>query len=142
PKSEQRLDGGNGNVLAEKAAEHRSLEPLPTPSSLSDGTYSKAAMLGIESGKTEAPLPGPLPTPSWWGEGSAAHTVLKMPAVVPWPEAVDGKVLLDALVHVLRRFVVLPKWVAETLALWILHTYAFELRDVTTYLGIESPEKR
>jgi putative DNA primase/helicase len=40
------------------------------------------------------------------------------------------------------RFIVLPKWASETLALWILHTYAFELRDVSTYIGIESPEKR
>jgi hypothetical protein len=36
----------------------------------------------------------------------------------------------------------LPKWAAETLALWILHTFTFHLRDVTTYIGIESPEKR
>jgi hypothetical protein len=38
--------------------------------------------------------------------------------------------------------VVLPKWGAETLALWVLHTYAFEWREVSTYIGIESPEKR
>src|SRR6267142_2216776 len=31
---------------------------------------------------------------------------------------------------------------AETLVFWILHMYAFELRDVSTYLGVESPEKR
>src|SRR5437879_4662339 len=60
----------------------------------------------------------------------------------PWPEAVDGRVLLDGLVEVLRCFVVLPKWGAETLALWILHTYAFQLRNVSTYIGIESPEKQ
>jgi putative DNA primase/helicase len=60
----------------------------------------------------------------------------------PWGEAVDGKALLDELAGLARRYVVLPKWGAETLALWILHTYAFELRDVTSYLGIESPEKR
>jgi len=53
-----------------------------------------------------------------------------------------GAELLDELAHLLRRFVVLPKWGAETLALWTLHTYAFELREVTTYVGIESPEKR
>jgi len=60
----------------------------------------------------------------------------------PWPEAVDGKVLLDALRQVLGRLLVLPRWGAETLALWVLHTYAFELREVTAYLGIESPVKR
>ncbi len=36
----------------------------------------------------------------------------------------------------------MPRWGEETLALWTLHTYAYALRDVTTYLGIESPEKR
>jgi len=60
----------------------------------------------------------------------------------PWPEPVDGKTLLDALCRVLGRFVVLPRWAKEMLALWIVHTYAFELRDITTYIGIESPEKR
>ena len=31
---------------------------------------------------------------------------------------------------------------AETLALWVVHTYAFTLREVTTYIGVVSPEKR
>ena len=31
---------------------------------------------------------------------------------------------------------------AETLALWIVHTYAFTFRQVTTYIGVVSPEKR
>src|SRR5258708_7629337 len=61
---------------------------------------------------------------------------------LPWPEPVDAKTLLALLVQLLKRFVVLPKWAAETLALWVVHTYAFHLRDVTTYIGIESPEKR
>src|SRR5258708_305920 len=60
----------------------------------------------------------------------------------PWPTAVDGASLLGELAKVLARFVVLPKWAAETLALFVVHTYAHELREVTTYLGIESPEKR
>src|SRR6516225_561445 len=40
-----------------------------------------------------------------------------------------------------RRFVVFPKWGAETFALWDLHTYAWQLREVATYIAIESPEK-
>jgi len=55
---------------------------------------------------------------------------------------VDGQQLLNYLETLLERHVVLPTWASETLALWVLHTYAFELRDVSTYLGIESPEKR
>jgi Protein of unknown function (DUF3631) len=65
-----------------------------------------------------------------------------MTKVQPWDEPVDGKALLDEIERVLKGHVVLPKWGAETLALWCVHTYAFELRDVGTYIGIESPEKR
>src|SRR5439155_20765379 len=65
-----------------------------------------------------------------------------VPEPSPWPEPVNGSVLLQRLVDLLKRFVILPRWAAETLALWIVHTYAFHLRDVTTYIGIESPEKR
>jgi len=64
------------------------------------------------------------------------------PALEPWPEPVDGNLLLSEIVQVLRLIVVLPKWAAETLALWVLHTYAFLLRNVSTYVGIESPEKQ
>jgi hypothetical protein len=42
----------------------------------------------------------------------------------PWPEAVDGAVLLDELAHTYRRFVSLPDGGAEALALWIVFTYA------------------
>ena len=34
------------------------------------------------------------------------------------------------------------RWAAHILACWIVHTYAYELRNVCTYLGIESPIKR
>jgi hypothetical protein len=60
----------------------------------------------------------------------------------PRPEPVDGNTLLTELASLLRLFVVLPPWAAETLALWTLHTYAFELRDISTYIGIESPTRR
>jgi hypothetical protein len=30
----------------------------------------------------------------------------------------------------------------QDVQLWILHTYAFELRDVCTYIGVESPRRR
>src|SRR5439155_8997437 len=62
--------------------------------------------------------------------------------LTPSPEPVDGNLLLNKLARILSLFVVLPKHAPEALALWILHTYAFHLRDVTTYIGIESPEKR
>ena len=62
--------------------------------------------------------------------------------VEPWAEAVDGGELLDALATWIRRYVVLEKAAVDTLALWVLHTHGFELRDVTVYIGLESPQKR
>jgi len=73
---------------------------------------------------------------------NAPGNVLELPVVEPWPEPVDGKLLLDELARLLNRFVILPPWAADTIALWVLHTYAFKLRDVSSYLGIESPIKR
>ena len=90
----------------------------------------------------ETLTPGPSPIRNERGELEPGHLLPEGMDVEPWAEAVEGKGLLDALVLVLRRFVVLPKWAAETLALWIVHTYAFQLREVSTYVGIESPEKR
>src|SRR5262249_32752722 len=58
-----------------------------------------------------------------------------------WTEPVNGTELLDELVNTISRHVVLAKWAAETLALFVVHTYAFELRDVSTYVAVESPEK-
>jgi hypothetical protein len=60
----------------------------------------------------------------------------------PWPEPVNGQELLDALAATFARFVILPPLAGDALALWALHTYAFQLRDVACYLGLESPEKR
>ena len=50
--------------------------------------------------------------------------------------------LLSDLRDVINRYVILPDMAAETLALWVVHTYAFALRQVTTYIGVVSPEKR
>ena len=73
---------------------------------------------------------------------AAQNHLLQLPEIEPWPEPINGELLLDELLAIINRFVVLPKLAGETLALWTLHTYAFHLRDVSTYLGIESPEKR
>jgi hypothetical protein len=51
-------------------------------------------------------------------------------------------VLLNDLTADFRRHLILPRYAAETLALWNVHTYAYELRDISTYLGIESPDKQ
>ena len=59
----------------------------------------------------------------------------------PWPEEVDGDDLLDRIVDGLRRHVVMPPHVAEVVALWCLHTHAFEAWQHTPRLAIGAPEK-
>jgi hypothetical protein len=85
---------------------------------------------------------GPSPIRNGRGKGELSSCNLEMQEVEPWQEAVDGLALLDALRDMVKRFVVVPAWAVETLALWILHTFAYELRDVSTYIGIESPERQ
>src|SRR5881394_1511491 len=85
-------------------------------------------------GSPEA-LPSPAPSPAI--HDSPPSSIIHQPSSGLWPEPVDGRRLLDELARLLRLFLVLPKWGAETLALWTLHTYAFQLRNVSTYIGIE-----
>ena len=59
----------------------------------------------------------------------------------PWPKPVEGKLLLDELAAVYKKFVVLPEWAPEALALRTVHTHASHLREATAYLGIEYPQK-
>jgi putative DNA primase/helicase len=69
-----------------------------------------------------------------------SQSEVTLPPEVPWPEPVDGQALMGEILAYLRSFVVFPRWAAPTVVLWIVHTFAFELRRVTTYLGLESPE--
>ena len=50
--------------------------------------------------------------------------------------------LLDELLVFLRRFVVMSEMQAVAVALWIVHTHAFEAADASPYLAVTSPEKR
>jgi hypothetical protein len=59
-----------------------------------------------------------------------------------WPHAVDGAALLVDLANIIRKFVVLSAADAQTVALWCLHTYAFEIFYCTPRLAATSPEKR
>ncbi len=110
-----------------------------------DGANGTGAGAGASGGNGTGAGGGPEGGRGWSGNGKGRKTrspvSVELPPVEPWPEPVDGKELLDALVRELNRFAVFPNWAAETFALWILHTFAFTLRELTTYIGIESPEK-
>ena len=67
---------------------------------------------------------------------------LQLIEVEPWPEPVDGGELLHDIVREIRRYVVMPENDAITAALWVLHSYVFDVFTCTPRLCITSPEKR
>src|SRR5258708_6306556 len=145
----------------QEGSAHNHHDPGKPSPARSDGTAEKtngSVTGGDPSDRLHSgtPHPGPLPFGRGEGEPSSSSGVVhvanysrkghaprsvEFEAVEPWPEPVDGKELLDCLVTELQRFVVFSKWIAETFALWILHTYAFRLREVRAYIGMESPQK-
>jgi putative DNA primase/helicase len=62
--------------------------------------------------------------------------------VTPHPEPVVIGELLADIETVIKRHVVLTDNAATALAVWVLHTYVYEVRDTVAYVAIESPEKR
>jgi putative DNA primase/helicase len=60
----------------------------------------------------------------------------------PHPEPVAIDELLAEIETTIKRHVVLSDAAATALAVWVLHTYVYELRDTVAYVAIESPEKR
>jgi putative DNA primase/helicase len=62
--------------------------------------------------------------------------------VEPWPDAVTPAALLDSIVAVFNRYIVLPKYAAEALALWILHAWTFNAGDISPFVVLTSPTKR
>jgi hypothetical protein len=60
----------------------------------------------------------------------------------PWPEAVDGAELLDEIRALTRRYVVVSDSALTVCALFSLHTYAFDLSDISPILFITGPTKR
>jgi hypothetical protein len=51
-------------------------------------------------------------------------------------------VLLDSLVKIILRYLILAAGAAEAMALWIIHTHAFEAATISPILGVVSPVRR
>ncbi|MBF0310176.1 MAG: DUF3631 domain-containing protein [Magnetococcales bacterium] len=61
---------------------------------------------------------------------------------IPWPEPVDGGQLLADLARVLTRHVCMERGCPTAIALWVLHTHAFDAAQISPRLAVVSPEKR
>ncbi len=60
----------------------------------------------------------------------------------PWSDPVNGAMLLKEIAGIIRRYVVLPANAVLVLALWILHTFCFDIAEATPYLYLHSATKR
>jgi hypothetical protein len=64
------------------------------------------------------------------------------PIPEPWETSVDGADLMDELRALLEKHVVLPPHAAIASALWLLHTYCYQLFEYSPRLLVHGPEKR
>lgn len=62
--------------------------------------------------------------------------------IVPHPTPVQTAEILTEIEAAIKKHVILNGHAAAALAVWVLHTYTFGLRDTVAYVAIESPEKR
>jgi hypothetical protein len=84
------------------------------------------------------------------GEQRAAKAIDEMEMlydhwqVLPWDEAVDGKILFRALSECIRRYVILAESQATTVALWVIYSWLHENERFATHspvLLVRSAEK-
>jgi hypothetical protein len=66
---------------------------------------------------------------------------LDLPDREPWAEAVNGAVVLDEVISMIRRYVVLSEDAAASVALWIAASYAFDSFYIFPRLMISAPTK-
>jgi hypothetical protein len=57
----------------------------------------------------------------------------------PWPTSVEGDKLLNTLAAAFKQYLVLPPGAGETLALFVVHTYAFDVCEISPLLVVTSP---
>ena len=66
---------------------------------------------------------------------------LELPTPEPWPDEVQGEVLLDELSEAIRRYLVLEPGSAEAVALWVVHAHCLDAFSISPRLAITSPER-
>jgi putative DNA primase/helicase len=74
------------------------------------------------------------------GGGKQGHA-MELIEPKPWDEAVNGAEMLDALVEMIRKYVILNEHAARTVALWIVHTYIVDAFQFSPRLCITSATK-
>src|SRR5262249_46329081 len=67
---------------------------------------------------------------------------LKLGHVEPWPQPAEGAAVLNEIAERIKRYVVLPDFTADVIALWCAHTHCFEAFLCSPRLNVTSPARR
>jgi hypothetical protein len=66
---------------------------------------------------------------------------IEFPEPEPWPDPVNGAVLLNALAYAIRRHVVMSLAASHVAALWVIHSWVINCFVISPRLGIRSATK-
>jgi hypothetical protein len=66
---------------------------------------------------------------------------IEFPTIVPWPEPVNGAVLLDEIDRQFGRYMVMSATDKAVATIWVVHTHIFDKFVVTPRLSVRSPVK-
>ena len=75
------------------------------------------------------------------GDDLEQGRAVKITDILPWADAIEGDRVATGLASALKRYVVLSDAAADTIALWILHTWLVDKFTITPRLAITSPTK-
>ncbi|HKQ36984.1 MAG TPA: DUF3631 domain-containing protein [Verrucomicrobiae bacterium] len=115
--------------------------PIHAATSRDELHEHRQRLVALLAGRATSPVPKPKPQASE-PKPKASPTTHSGSLITDNDVTTDPGPILSDLRDLISRHIVLPEMAAETLALWVIHTYAFTLRQVTTYIGVISPEKR
>ena len=72
--------------------------------------------------------------------GEVPSILFKTPE--PWPDLIDGAVLLDEIAATFSRYLALPNYAASALALWVINSHCLDVATFNPRLFLKSPERR
>ncbi|HTU56216.1 MAG TPA: DUF3631 domain-containing protein [Acetobacteraceae bacterium] len=75
------------------------------------------------------------------GDSKGQGRPVDLPPPTPWPDAVNGAVLLHVLSRYFARHLILPPGAHRAMALWTVHCHAYEVFAFTPRLQFKSPVK-
>ena len=132
---------GDAVLIGRPCAQRRMRDCVRPPRGMSPIDYDRvrkaeAERLGVRVGTLDEEVARRRPKRAEQDEGIAGRA-LDLAAPEPWPQPVDGAMLLDEMVAQIRRYVMLPREAAAAIALWIVHCHGFDLFPITPRLLIE-----